>query len=366
MARAFYSIQALHSPLRSVAAAIQQGRPQRVTPGPPQLIGPPFGISTLPTVAILDTGVPLDHDKLRAYCRGRFADPFSAGSPIGEHGSFVASRVVFGDHDFSLGTSKPVEGTCRFYDAIVAADRDHIEDKSVLEAMRIVVTTAPDVRVFNLSFDNGPLNLLEPARLQQSIILVQDLDNFVFTNDVIVVISAGNVPSGIIPEAPYPQHHRDPQWALGPWARSFNSLTCGAFVARSQTDGVARYEGWPSPFCRVGPGFCDSFKPDFAGPGGDCGADYRFHSGLGVWGTNASGRWEDRVGTSFAAPILAREAAFAFEALQRVCAPGARPFGVTNKSISRPYSEAFAGCASNRGTRQSHLGTRIRERRSFE
>ena len=117
--------------------------------------------------------------------------------------------------------------------------------------MRIVVTTAPDVRVFNLSFDNGPLNLLEPARSQQSLILVQDLDNFIFTNDVIVVVSAGNVTPGIIPEAPYPQHHRDPQWALGPWARSFNSLTCGAFVARAQTDGIARHEGWPSPFCRV-------------------------------------------------------------------------------------------------------------------
>jgi hypothetical protein len=162
---------------------------------------------------------------------------------------------------------------------------------------------------------------------------VQDLDNFIFTNDVIVVISAGNVLPGIIPEVPYPQHHRDPQWALGPWARSFNSLTCGAFVGRANTDGIAAYEGWPSPFCRVGPGLCDSFKPDFAAPGGDCGADYRPRSGLGVWGTNASGRWEDRVGTSFAAPILARDAAFAIEALQQVCAPGARPFGVTVKAF---------------------------------
>lgn len=333
IAKAFYSIQALHSPLRSVAAAKRQGHNQRPTPKPPQVVRRPVEISTLPTVAILDTGVPLDHDKLRAYCRGRFADPLSTGSPVGEHGSFVASRVVFGDHDVSRGGSSTIEGTCRFYDAIVAADRDHIEDKSVLEAMRTVVATAPDVRVFNLSFDNGPLNLLEPARLQQSLILVQDLDNFVFTNDVIVIISAGNVSPGIIPVEPYPQHHRDPQWGLGPWARSFNSLTCGSFVGRGQTDGIAAHEGWPSPFCRVDPGLCDSLKPDFAAPGGDCGADYRFRSGLGVWGMNASGAWEDRVGTSFAAPILAREAAFAAQALQQVCAPGARPFGVTVKAF---------------------------------
>lgn len=327
IAKAFYSIQALHSPLLSIAA--QQGR-GRAKLALPRAATPPVDISTLPTVAILDTGVPLDHGKLRAYCRGRFADPLSTGSPVGDHGSFVASRVVFGDHD---GPTNASVAACRFYDAIVASDRDHIEDKSVLEAMRAVVGTAPDVRVFNLSFDNGPINLLETAKLQQSLILVQDLDNFVFTNDVIVVISAGNVRPGIVPSSPYPQHFSDPQWALGPWARSFNSLTCGSFVGRAQTDGVAAYKGWPSPFCRVGPGLCDSFKPDLSAPGGDCGPDYTFRSGLGVWGVNASGGWEDRVGTSFAAPVLAREAALAIEALQRVCATGARPFGVTVKAF---------------------------------
>ncbi len=230
--------------------------------------------------------------------------------------------------------------------------------------MRAVVGTAPDVRVFNLSFDNGPMNSLEPAKLQQSLILVQDLDNFIFTSDVIVVISAGNAPPGVVPSSPYPQHAGDPQWALGPWARSFNSITCGSFVGRAQTEGVAASIGWPSPFCRVGPGLCESFKPDFSAPGGDCGDDYRFRSGLGVWGINASGRWEDGVGTSFAAPILAREAAFAVEALQRVCASGARPFGSTVKAFlaltakrSRPEPaiEDLAKITLGRGAASAHL-----------
>jgi hypothetical protein len=47
----------------------------------------------------------------------------------------------------------------------------------------------------------------------------------------------------------------------------------------------------------------------------------------------ASSHWEDLSGTSFAAPLLAREAAFALSQLQRVCAQGARPYAVTVKAF---------------------------------
>jgi len=43
--------------------------------------------------------------------------------------------------------------------------------------------------------------------------------------------------------------------------------------------------------------------------------------------------WEDRTGTSFAAPLLARECAFALQRLQRVCERGAQPFAVTVKAF---------------------------------
>jgi hypothetical protein len=59
----------------------------------------------------------------------------------------------------------------------------------------------------------------------------------------------------------------------------------------------------------------------------------QFLPGLGVLGITATGLWEDRCGTSLAAPILAREAAFALQALQRVCSPGARPYAVTAKAF---------------------------------
>lgn len=47
---------------------------------------------------------------------------------------------------------------------------------------------------------------------------------------------------------------------------------------------------------------------------------------------NADGLWEDHVGTSLAAPLIAREAAWAVKELARRCAPGTSPFSATVKA----------------------------------
>jgi hypothetical protein len=183
-----------------------------------------------------------------------------------------------------------------------------------------------------LSFDNVPIATMEVSKRQQSLLLVQDLDNFIFQNDVIVVVAAGNTEQGVRPTSAYPNHFDDPQWELGAWARSFNSLTCGSFVGRLHPDGLVKQIGWPSAFTRVGPGLCGSPKPDFSEHGGNSTELYRYGPGLGVWGLNSRGQWEDRSGTSFATPVLARQAAFAFQELQKACDQGARPFAVTVKA----------------------------------
>jgi hypothetical protein len=161
---------------------------------------------------------------------------------------------------------------------------------------------------------------------------VQDLDNFIFANDVLVVIAAGNSPPGVAPATAYPSHAEDPNWALGHWSRSFNALTCGSFVGYPDAGGIVSNVGWPSPFTRVGPGLCGSPKPDFAERGGNATPQYSLVPGLGVWGCNENGQWEDHSGTSFAAPVLAKEAAKTLQLLQRVCEQGARPFAATAKA----------------------------------
>jgi hypothetical protein len=65
--------------------------------------------------------------------------------------------------------------------------------------------------------------------------------------------------------------------------------------------------------------------------------------GMGVWGIDANGNWSERIGTSYAAPLLSREAAFAFQALETVCPPGNRPYSALVKAFlaltaSRPIA----------------------------
>lgn len=332
IARSFYSVQTLHPPLLSLAAFAKI--PSVGKSGVPAPVHEKQeDVSGLPTVAILDTGVPSDHSILRKFRRGFYISPDSYGQPVGDHGTFVASRVVFGDPEFgnTAPSSTPPAG-CQYYDALIATSALDIDDKSVGRAIDTVVGTAPDIRVFNLSFDTAPLDRLDFAKRRENLILVQDLDNQIYRHDVLVVVSAGNSPPGVQPANPYPAHYDDPQWQLGAWARSFNSLTCGSLVTRLSPGGLANV-GWPSAFTRVGPGLCQSSKPDFAAHGGNTDSTLNRAPGMGVWGLTSAGRWEDKIGTSFAAPLLAREAALAIRALQKVCQQGAQPYAVTVKAF---------------------------------
>ena len=163
--------------------------------------------------------------------------------------------------------------------------------------------------------------------------MVQDLDNFIFANDVIVLVAAGNSLKGVMPTQPYPMHIDDPNWQLGHWAMGYNSMVCGATVGGLSANGVVKSIGWPSPLTRIGPGICDAPVPGFAATGGNCDEKYQFSEGLGVWVCSDTGAWEDHSGTSYAAPMLAREAAFAFQRLQRFCPNDTQPFAVTVKAF---------------------------------
>jgi hypothetical protein len=271
---------------------------------------------------------------LREFRRGGYLNPDGIGKPYGSHGCYVASRVVFGEQDFAAGVAEPSGSRCRYYDINLAEYGGEIHDKSVLPALEAVAATAPDVRVFNLSFGSLlPLRALSEVDRQAALATLRDLDNFVFARDSIVVVAAGNTQRGIVPKEPYPDHYDDPDWSLGHWAMGFNTLTCGAYVSRLSTSGLVSQVGWPSSFTRIGPGLCDSPVPLFGAPGGNTDSKYQWASGLGEWCCNESGLWEDKCGTSFAAPLLAREAAFVMDELQRACSPGTRPYACTAKAV---------------------------------
>lgn len=247
--------------------------------------------------------------------------------------------MVFGDHT-DADQLLSATGRCSFYDALVgehpllSGRTDRVNDKAVLPALDGIRGAAPDVRVFNLSFgDARPLSSFAEVERREKRLLLQDLDNFVFANDKVVVVASGNSESGVVPNQEYPEHHSDERWALGPWACGFNTLICGSYVSRLSSNGLVQTVGAPSPFTRIGPGLCDAPVPSFSAEGGNTDAAYRYGSDLGVWGLSSSGLAEDRIGTSQAAPILAREAAMTLSELQKCCAPGTQPFGVTARAF---------------------------------
>jgi hypothetical protein len=332
IAKDFFSVQAIHAPLYSLTTA---GRPTRGRPAARVANSPRPAVdhSSLPCVAVVDLGVPSDHIQLAQFRRGQIT-PQGAATNANDHGSFVASRVVFGDCE-SGEALQAAAGRCSFYDVVVGEGYgNRVNDKIVMDALRAVRAAAPDVRVFNLSFgDFRPLSDFDEVERRERRLELQDLDNFAAANDVVVVVAAGNSAPGVAPTPPYPNNHNDQRWALGPWACGFNSLVCGSYVSNLSAHGLVKTVGFPSPFTRAGPGLCEAPVPSFCAPGGNSDEAYNAAVGLGVWGYSDAGLAEDRMGTSQASPVLAREAALALDALRQHCAAGTQPFAVTARAF---------------------------------
>ena len=102
IARAFPSIQSIHPPLSTpLAAQTARRASQFVRSSAPHAIP---DVAALPTVGVLDSGIPESHASLAPYVRGRYLDP-DLGSelqPQGHHACCVASALVFGRLHFDL------------------------------------------------------------------------------------------------------------------------------------------------------------------------------------------------------------------------------------------------------------------------
>ncbi len=329
LADEFSSIQSIHPPVIALAESLPPEIPSIVGPSP----SPTAGTLTLPTVGVVDTAVPEQHQVLQNYRRGVVTGLNCSNTENDDHGSFVASRIVFGDVDLSKSAEIP-NGSCRFLEVRVGNGPEKILVESVSAALATAIGAAPDVRVFNLSFD-GALRLeeLPPRQRAEALKHIEEIDNFAFDQDVVVVVAAGNAVRGLIPVPGYPLHYDNSGWEMHTIPRSFNALTCGGTAAHMSAGGLASEPDAPSPFTRLGPGFAKSPKPDFCAPAGDANSAYRSLPGSGVWGFGALGHAKEGFGTSYAAPLLAREAAFVLEELRARCPGDARPFACAVKAV---------------------------------
>lgn len=315
LADSFDSIHLIHPPIRSGLAS------PNIPSVPSVPHSTPSSAALLPIVALVDSGVVEDHPQLSSHVVR------SVGrNVVGSHGTAVASRLVWGEMAEWPTAAAPVAG-CSLIDVRVANSDETVDPQVVLDAMN-AVDVARLARVFNISIAHPePWGYPDDEpRLRDGLIrYTAMLDAFAFDKDALLVVAAGNTPIGVHGTPPYPRHVDDPLWGLTFWSCGVNTLVCGSFVADEQTNGLAP-KGGPSPFSRIGPGVANASQPLFSATGGNWTQDWEPHDvDLGV-GAASSVSWEWRrwSGTSFAAPIVARQAAMTLQAFQQYCPEGTR------------------------------------------
>ena len=284
----------------SVAAVAQPA----AFPGPPQ-------DSSLPVVGIIDGGVAAI-PALTPWCVGD-AGLVPTADRDESHGTFIAG-LISGAAALNPHAAENFEATgCKFFDldlfpkralrsTYYGGDTDYLFD--ILEEKIRVAKAQHNVRVFNFSF-----GLCTPGQRFGYSHYADRLDRIARANDVILIVSAGNLPPGG-GRPPWSANHVDAVTMLAGFggeqritqpAEHLLGLTVGAV----NPPGVRGHEPHlPTTYTRRGPGVGGARKPDLAHIGGaESSATSGNRTGLVSFAT--SGICVENCGTSFSAPSVA-------------------------------------------------------------
>jgi hypothetical protein len=230
-----------------------------------------------------------------------------------EHGSFISGLLVEGgalNPSLSVGADGcliadlnlfPAENKPGAFDLYYPnGPQDFFDEVAVAVA---AIRKKHGVRVFNLS-----LNVQSAVQLDRYSAEARRLDKIAEDNDVIFVISAGNLkadrmrrewPADDAQAAAILAAHRDDQLFVP--AESVRNLSVAAINPPGLSNSIA---GAPARYSRRGPGLKTGVKPDLCHVGGSGTACPR--QGHGLYSRNPIGAVIDNCGTSFAGPLVAR------------------------------------------------------------
>jgi hypothetical protein len=267
--------------------------------------------ATSVAVAVIDSGISSSSPYLGPLLVTTLPQlPPGAVQPEYKHGNFVASRILYGDEleaSIRRGKLKPA---CRLVDIPVFGLRQdgsevYPTEGELAEAIDRALQQLPaDVRVLNASVGSN-----EPILDGQFSAVAHVLDQHARSRNLVVVVSAGNIRDPRLVRnyrAQLPTVH----WRLDAPGEALLALTVGS-IARHGDQGALVDPRWLSPFSRRGPGADGGLKPELVAHGGNCYvADPLFTSriaALGLYGDGTQVACD--VGTSFAAPLVSRDAA---------------------------------------------------------
>jgi hypothetical protein len=301
-------------------------------------------------VCVIDSGIAPQHPLLASNV-GSYESVLTANaSGIDEcgHGTMVAGIAVFGDVRRGYEQGR-FESEVTVFSARVLNERNEFDEEQLIirQMERAIETFKAEpyrCRVFNLSLgSHGPW--FRNNRRQS--LWAECLDQLARRHKVLLVVSAGNHAMGTgqrtrqAEEAvvEYPNYFfSDDECGLCEPATAAIAVTVGgvaqydvpAVRRGSNQDNITRpiaIAGQPSPMTRIGPGIGSAIKPEFVAPAGNglfdgfsSSRSIRDDGGLAVMSFArdwvAGGLFSFDVGTSFAAPRVARIAALVWQRLR--------------------------------------------------
>ncbi len=257
-------------------------------------------------VAIIDSGINSNASVFRGQVTASLLYlPPDAVTINNDHGSFVASRCVYGDEiDDCLG-SNVLTPYCKVLDVTVFGEDakgdmigpDNFELMNILED--VVKKNHQQVKVYNLS-----LGQYDPIADYEFSNVAKVIDSLSKTYNVIFVIASGNT-DGLLGE--YPEGHFSHNNArLGAPAEALLAVTVGSIAKYEHKQGMSSKDEI-SPFSRIGPGADLGLKPEVVTHGGNLISGFRFLARVASYGIyNNGNQLAVDIGTSFAAPLVSQ------------------------------------------------------------
>lgn len=238
--------------------------------------------------------------------------PPTAISRCLEHGTFVASRCVFGDEIDQGITSRTLTPYCSIVDLTVfgrdAAGKlvgpSDFDLKSAIED--VVSANYTTIKVYNLSI-GAPIPIKD--------FVVSDisklLDFLSKRYKVLFVVSAGNI-TNLLGRFPA-DHFANPLSRIGSPAESLLGLTVGSIAKHTNPNSLSELN-FVSAFSRKGPGVDLGIKPEVVAHGGNIINPFTFSTRIATYGISKDGKSLCcDVGTSHSAPLISQYAQRLFD-----------------------------------------------------